>query len=476
VFGFVNKRAALIGLVCLAAAFMAVPTQASPKHAISITSVNCTPSYTTVTCTFHTNAPTKASVATGTSKKVVIPTTSSTKATSHAITVRGLEPGFKYWAKVQAGSSSVWTGFTTLGPGTAAPPTVTTKGRRWLLNGGRFIPIVDKNSLWGPFRYGDVGCIQPDELASQLATGAKLVLVDKWYQNMPNCGASQDDQINLLHQVLAGQMWWNYFDSSPLAPEPSQPRLAEVLGWPPMELNDTDYVADPSASGAFAAWEASGFVVCHVTSSWYLYDWLRKAAREPQLAGMLLGRTFSFSGSPQRSCESPVRIANELWASVGLGAGVAWDEWANQGHKPAVFEPVPKLVAAAGKLSGRLAAIAPALLYGRRVSLKYLGKKPLGATFKPHSSGVTVGPIEPVRTAAWRYGGRIYLLAVNVGGVGKTYTQWNRDHPATIKVGLAGIKSGKVRGLWGSKGLSLHGAVATIHLPALGTGWYVITP
>jgi len=479
-FGIVKQaRMALGGLVC-AAVVMAVPVQAFPKNTVSIKNVVCAPSYATVTCTFNTSVATQASVATGTSKKVVIPTTSSAKATAHSITVRGLEPGVNYVAKIQAGGSSTWTQFATLGPGSAMPPTVTTQGHYWLINGQRFIPVVDKNSIWGSFHYQDVGCIQPNEVASELTTGAKIVLVDQFYQGMNGCGASQSDQTNLMHQALAGRMWWNIFGQNPLVADPSQPQLAEVVGW--VSVSDEDPFNAHSNYrrhylGLFPGWEVSGFVLCQMSRSWDLYDYLSYAlGAGPQLTGVLLGGTFAFNQSPQKSCESPTRIANEFWTSVGLGAGVAWDEWANQGEKPDYFNPVPRLVTTAGKLSGQLATIAPALLYGHKTAVKYLGKKLLGVVLRPDGVSTTTKQVEPIKVLAWWYGGNFYLLSINTGGLGQSASQWRVSHPATVSVRLKGLTGGSGRGLWGSKGLKLNGSIVTIHLPANSSGWYVIKP
>lgn len=347
---------------------------------------------------------------------------------------------------VSAQASHTRTNGTTLNPGSPNATVSWQKGYHWILGNQRFVPLAIR--LWST---DPSGCPQPQAVKQALSIGAQMVVM-----RSGECGSTPSEQIQNMHQLLSGSLWWNDFDV-PLTPDWNQPSQAELIAVP----------ADPQLIDAGCTEQGC------ISSTGQVYNDVRKSI--PTYSSLSLSSRSDLGG-----LQTPTRLVSEFWLTVTGGGGVYFDVKHNQ-------QPEASLLAAAHKTVSRLATISRVLFNGKAIAIKQNTKVPMWVKQAGRwKVAWRKSPWPPIRLLGWRYNGKLYLLALN-GGMppGHVATSWNvhrngQWHHYTwtpsASVTLRVLNDSSMRSPWGSKGLKLRSSTATIHLPALMTGLYVLTP
>lgn len=400
---------------------------------LTISGLNCSHAvtFTSATCTFTTNAAAQVSVATGADKSVLVPTIDASYRTVHNVTVRGESPSSSYVALITATdrnkrATTAWTSFQTLGVG-SQPATVTVTGDRWLLDGQRFIPIVARKGA---------GCVTSDLVKSDATMGIMVLFFQSVLLNGANCGNQVSDQIPLIHQALAGQMWWQY-DPDPVTPDPLDPNQAEVVRWP------TNGVAQIGANTYTA------FSVC----GGYSYYLDAKIAQEaPNAVEMAIAASLHLSGQQRLNCIDTAQLANQFWIGASRHDAIAYSTDSTD-LTPRPFDVAPTIQAEAGALAGQLKTLGPVLNWGTPVAVKVVQPMP---TAPPNPRGT-------IRAFGWKYGGRFYVLVINTS-----------YKPAAATISAAPLKNAVGNALWQKGTLHSTNGAATIKLGRLAVTWYEV--
>ncbi len=367
---FWTVKARLVALFVLCLVVAAVTAQAQANPAAQIAGLDCSKvTFTTVTCAFTTNVPTQSSVATGTTKQVLVPTPDLRYRTRHSITVRGLMPNTRYLAVISATPKKgklirVGRLFQTAAPG-STPATVTSNGNKLLLNGQPFFPIMVR--AFSP-------CPEAQTVVGTVSLGANIF---EAFDSVLNCiGVGQDPAQwgQSLHLALGNKLWW--FEHNTAARQHLQDQgLPELINW--------------QATSLFAD-IAGNEDLCK--SSRQLYEQMSKASKSKAL--LFMTPLAAFPGRPgEKWCLTAQALNRIYWTTVIAGLRGIEYITTDAGNGPDFDVPSDRVNQAA-KLADQMATLGPALLTG----------KPLGV-----KSGVK----SQVKVGAWQYVGTTYVIAVN---------------------------------------------------------------
>ena len=428
-------------------------------------SVTVTTTFTTATFATTTNVPTTLTVATGTDKANLVSTPDPLKS-DHVVTVAGLSPDTTYYGLVTATpvkgtATKQWVTFTTAAPG-SAPATVTTQGNRWLLNGQRFIPITSLHGL-------QPGCVTPDLAANDRMMGIEALLIwDPSALSEADCVDAQGDQIALVHAALAGQMWWQYDSSVDTQAGAAQvPEQAEMVGWPASgsgtavsygggraDISQCWGAVDPSWKAAYSDW----------------YDGFASSLKPGRPSTTEISTEEYLTHAPHHAnCLIPSQLAWEFWGGIGHGSDIRYITEPDNGTG---FDVAAQLQAEAGMLAAQLATLGPVLNWGTPVAIKQARLVPVKLPSSIGANGkvtkYSVVHVPPVALFAWRYGGRLYVLAIN--------PELTLRQTANAIVKLPGAAGGTVKPLWNKASLTVKAGTATVRLGGLTAAWFQIAP
>ena len=418
--------------VCLAAAVMAVQAEASERSVV-VGDIEASATSTAVVFSFRTLFPTRSSVELGTDDTFGLRLEEAgNPATSHHLVVRGLRPGTEYRYRVAAAA-----GFLPADPGVIRteairPLTARTAGRVVTLEDVPFFPIL----TWAQ-------CA--DEIDENVALGINV------FMGYSPCGPTAEEDLlaGVTGKALTlmpigserGTLGWHQLD------EP------DGYGVPPDELPLPPLQADtkkltfltvtahfspldgPLSLGRevypeyFARADVIGFdyytfgKACTkpYNGLGYTFDEhreLMKLTDKPTFQWIETGPLEGYCLGPDWPQLTPERLAAQVWLAIAAGAtglGYFTHTWYRGAWER--FDVAPEIADEIARQNARIAALQPALL-AEQVGMR-------------REAG------SPVRAGARRYGGSLYVIAVNA-----------TEQPVTATLKAKGLVAGNRLDVW----------------------------
>lgn len=429
-FRMVRKtRLAVLLVLCLAAMTTVAQAQSSD---IQVRVADCTSAsiaYTAKCFKITTKPASAVRINLGTDKTYSVSTIDRLKAT-HRVTVRGLRPNTKYYGTVtvtpKTGKPKTvkFSPFQTAAPG-SFPAKLAGKGNKLTLNGQPWFMVAA--SIYG-------SCPNKQVLDYDLALGVQVLSRDSGY----SCSQTSDPGTlaDLLHGVLNGEMFWDeHHPAGDTGVGPGE--FPELLG---SQMPTGQYPIAPTIT---IPCDAKGL------GEPVLFDRVKEGSlHRPTIYSLSLVSTY---GGSRKSCLSAANLERAFWLTVAAGGDgfefATQDSNAVDGNGSGGFDVNADLRAQAKRSVLQLATLGPAVLTGKSIKTVDNSK-------------------DPVRYAAWSYGGAAYLIAVNTKDIAVRGTL---VLPASFKTGLVQVMWERRNTKMTASGIVDQFGPAAVHL-------YKVTP
>lgn len=361
-----------VAAVCCAAVFLPAGLANARPDAMSTLHVTVKGSLSQATFLVRADSPGRTVVSVGTDRTNMISRTDASVKTLHTVKVTPLAPATRYYFAVQVtdtkGRKVRKTGqFLT---GSVRPATMSISDGRFRLNGVPFFPIM---------ALGYTNCPAPDVVAESVQMGIN-VINRRYY---PLCSRNkQTYEITTaeLHEILNRRVWWlDEVTFGKFADLPEHLNLSQDFY---LYIQAGDLwgcsTRDSSAAGLYARMKSM----------------VEQRGRDGQPVVQFFAIVEKTVNNLHPLCGNARRFTAQFWTTIVAGAaGIEYD----QEHVARLEEGI---------------AVAPAVKAQARIEadrLKTLYPAIVGGTTRP--SATNSGAI---KLRAWTYGGREYVVAVNV--------------------------------------------------------------
>jgi len=420
--------------LCIAAAVIAVPAEATVRSTPVVGGVKVTATATAVAFTFRTSFPAHSSVELGTDDTYGLRLREEgAPSTSHGLVVRGLRPGTEYRYRVFAAVGSPASELALFRTEPIRPPLAAdTVGRVITVDGDPFFPVlgwaqcaddVDENLSIGVnvfMGYSPCGP-QAEEDLVESATGRALTV-------MP------------IGSVL-GSLGWHQMDEpdgygvppSDLPFPPDRAKTGKVTFLTvtahfspldaPLPLGKDVYPeyfarADVVGFDYYTFGKACGKPYAGLAYTFDEHRELMKLTGKPTFQWIETGPLEGYCLGPDWPQLTPERLAAEVWLAIAAGAtglGFFTHTWHTGMWER--FDVAPAIADEITRQNARIATLQPALL-AEQVPVRMKARS-------------------PVKVGARRYGGSLYLVAVNA-----------TEQPVTATFRAKGLAAGSRLAVW----------------------------